>query len=116
MKMSDTRTQKSDGVWIIDDMGRTLYANERMCDILRTTSSAISGRDSFDFLYPEDVTAAGRLFSQKQAGSSAPFHFKLRREDGSPIWVDVQGTPMQNAAGEFIGIVGTFTVSKIQEA
>lgn len=87
-----------------------------MCEILSVTSSAMAGRDSFDFIYPEDIAAAGRLFSQKQAGSSAPFRFKLRREDGSPVWADVQGTPMHNAAGEFIGIVGTFTVSPRQEA
>ena len=105
----------SDGVWIIDADGRTLYANERMCEILAVEPTSIIGRDSFDFLYPEDLPAARKLFAQKQAGSSAPFHFKLRRHDGSPIWVDVQGTPMQNAAGAFTGIVGTFTVSASQQ-
>jgi hypothetical protein len=38
--------------------------------------------------------------------SFAYVYFKLRRKDGSAIWVDVQGTPMHNAAGVFTGIIG----------
>lgn len=109
-------SKQPDGIWIIDADGHTLYANERMCEILAIKPAAILGRDSFDFIFPEDEPAAKKLFAQKQAGSSAPFHFRLRRADGSSVWTDVQGTPMQNAAGAFIGIVGTFTVSHSQHA
>ena len=69
------------------------------------------GKPSFSYVYPEDVDAAQRLFDAKTKGNSKPFHFRLRRKDGSEVWVDVQGTPLHNAAGKFNGIVGTFTVS-----
>jgi PAS domain S-box-containing protein len=105
---------KLDGVWIIDAEGKTVYANDTMAQILGETPSALTGQDSFGYVFPDDRAAAERLFATKQAGSSAPFHFKLRRADGSHVWVDVQGTPMQNAAGEFTGIIGTFTVSAAQ--
>jgi PAS domain S-box-containing protein len=52
-----------------------------------------------------------RLFDAKKRGDINPFHFRLRCKDGSEVWVDVQGTPMYNAAGRFTGIVGTFSVS-----
>ena len=104
-----------EGLWIIDADGKTVFANESMAQILGTTTDDLSGQDSFSFIFVEDLAAAQRLFAAKQAGSTAPFHFKLRRMDGSPIWVDVQGTPMHNAAGDFLGIVGTFTVSDIEE-
>jgi PAS domain-containing protein len=55
------------------------------------------------------VDEAQRLFEAKVRGDTKPFHFKLRRKDGSAVWVDVQGTPLYNAAGVFIGIVGTFS-------
>ncbi|KAA6457245.1 PAS domain S-box protein [Acidobacteria bacterium AB60] len=103
---------KQDGIWIIDAEGRTLYANDPMAQILGTTTAAMQGKDSFEFVFPEDLEAAQHLFSQKKSGSSAPFTFRLRRADGGAVWVDVQGTPMQNAAGRFIGIVGTFTVAE----
>ena len=85
-----------------------------MAEILRTTPAAMVGKPSFQYLYPEDIDAAQKLFDDKQQGNVHPFHFRLQRDDGSPVWVDVQGTPMHSVGGEFIGIVGTFAVSPDQ--
>ena len=103
--------ESRDGIWIIDVDGKTVFANARMAEILGTPVAQMIGQNSFDFVYPEDAPTAQRLFEAKSRGDSKPFHFKLRRADGSGIWVDVQGTPLYNAAGVFNGIVGTFTVS-----
>lgn len=103
-----------DGIWIIDSNARTLYANAAMGQILGVDAGELIGQPSFDYVFPEDASAAAKLFESKVHGDTNPFHFKLRRKDGSSIWVDVQGTPMRNAAGEFIGIVGTFSVSAQQ--
>ena len=101
-----------DGLWIINTEAKTVYASDHMAEILGTTPSEMKGQPSFGYVFPEDVAAAQRLFDFKKAGDPAPFHFRLRRKDGSAIWVDVQGTPLYNAAGVFNGIVGTFTVSE----
>lgn len=101
-----------DGIWIIGADAKTTYANERMAEILGTSPSEMVGRESFAYVFPEDGDAAQRLFDAKTRGDTKPFHFKLRRKDGSPVWVDVQGTPLYNAEGLFRGIVGTFSVSK----
>jgi PAS domain S-box-containing protein len=106
--------KQSDGIWIIDAEACTLYANATMAEILGTTPADLIGKPSFQYVFPEDVDAAQRLFDSKQRGDANPFHFRLRRKDGSSIWTDVQGTPMRNAKGEFIGIVGTFRVSERQ--
>ena len=100
-----------DGIWIIDADAKTAYVNERMAEILGVAASEMVGRGSFDYVFPEDVDLAQRLFEAKIRGDSKPFHFRLRRKDGSSVWVDVQGTPMHNAAGVFRGIVGTFSVA-----
>ena len=101
-----------DGIWIIGADAKTTYANERMAEILGTSPSEMVGRASFSYVFPEDVDAAQQLFDSKTRGDTKPFHFKLRRQDGSAVWVDVQGTPLYNAAGIFKGIVGTFSVSR----
>src|SRR3954453_428108 len=100
-----------DGLWIINAEAKTVYASDPMAEILGTTPSEMKGQPSFDYVFPEDLAAARRLFDFKKKGDPAPFHFRLRRNDGSAICVDVQGTPMYNAAGIFTGIVGTFTIS-----
>jgi PAS domain S-box-containing protein len=111
---SDPRISQKDGVWIIDAESKTVFANESMAQILGATTVDLTGQDSFLHIFPEDLPAAQPLSMSKRAGSSAPFHFKLRRMDGIPVWVDVQGTPMHNAAGDFLGVVGTFTVSDVE--
>jgi PAS domain S-box-containing protein len=103
-----------DGIWIIGVDAKTTYANERMAEILGTSPSEMVGRDSFAYIFPEDKEAAQHLFEAKTRGDTRPFHFKLRRNDESPVWVDVQGTPLYNAAGVFRGIVGTFSVSRLE--
>jgi len=104
------------GLWIIDAQGTTVYANEDMAKILGEANGAdLIGKDSFRYVFAEDVDAARQLFDAKQAGNRSPFHFRLRRADGSAVWADVRGTPMHSAAGEFMGIVGSFTVSKVQK-
>jgi PAS domain S-box-containing protein len=100
-----------DGIWIIDAEAKTVYVSDHMADILGAVPSEMMGQPSFTYVFPEDVEHAQRLFAAKVRGDTNPFHFKLRRKDGSAVEVDVQGTPMYNAAGTFTGIVGTFTLS-----
>lgn len=88
------------GIWIIDADGRTIFASALMAEILGTLPTEMLGQNSFSYVYPEDVDAAQRLFEAKRNGDSKPFHFKLRRQDGSPVWVDLQGTPLHNTGGE----------------
>jgi len=100
-----------DGIWIVDASGDTVYANQRIAEILGTTPAEMMGRPSFGFVFPQDIPAAQRLFEAKKGGDNKPFTFNLRRLDGSGVRVDVLGTPLYNAAGLFHGILGTFTVS-----
>jgi len=106
--------KEQDGIWIVDAEARTAYTNDRMAEILGSSTQVMRGQLSFEYVFPEDLEAAQRLFDFKKRGDSAPFHFKLRRKDGSAVWVNVQGTPMYNANREFKGIVGTVSVSQDQ--
>ncbi len=102
---------EQEGIWIIDAEGRTSYVNERMAEILGASRSEIVGQPSFAYVFPEDLGAAQRLFTTKKEGDVDAFEFKLRRKDGTAVFVEIQGTPMFNAAGAFEGVVGTFTIS-----
>ena len=48
----------ADGIWIIDVNAQTVYANQRMAEILGTTPAEMVGHPSFDYVFPEDVPAA----------------------------------------------------------
>ena len=96
------------GIWIIDGHACTMYANDRMAEILGTSRAEMLGKASFEYVFESDLPAAKNLFSQKQQGDSGTFKFQLRRKDGTAVQVEVQGTPMYDSTGKFNGIVGTF--------
>jgi PAS domain S-box-containing protein len=79
-----------------------------MAVLLGTTVDRLLGQPSFDYVFPEDVPGAQRLFELKSRGDMSPFEFRLRRSDGTPVWVSVQGTPMHDESGAFRGVIGTF--------
>jgi PAS domain S-box-containing protein len=96
------------GIWTIDEKGVTTFANTKMAKILGTTPLDLTDKSSFDYIYPEDMKAAQKLFESKKEGDIDPFTFKLRRKDGTGVWVRIQGTPMFEGK-MFKGVVGTFT-------
>ena len=102
--------QSRDGIWIIDREAKTVFVNQRMAEILGSTTEQLMGRNSLDYVFTEDRGAAQKLFEAKRRGDSTVFSFKLKREDGSAVSVHVQGTPMHDTSGLFIGVVGTFRV------
>ena len=84
-----------DGLWIIDAQAKTVYASDHMAEILGTDPSTMKGAQSFEYVFPEDTAAAKRLFDFKKSGNRAPFRFRLRRKDGSAIWVDPRDADVQ---------------------
>jgi PAS domain S-box-containing protein len=91
--------KSQDGIWIIDVEGKTVYVSERMAEILGASATEMIGRDAFDFVYPKYVPQATRLFELKARGDIAPFRFKLRRQEGAPVWVKLPGDSIAQCGG-----------------
>jgi PAS domain S-box-containing protein len=60
--------RERDGIWIIDAQANTLYANDRMAEILGTTVTELTGKPSFEYVFPKDVERAQGLFGRKKSG------------------------------------------------
>lgn len=99
----------AEGVWVIDADSRTTYVNSRMAEILSCTPADMLGSFPSDFIFPEDLEEARRLFRLKRAGNRLPFDFRLRRKDGAAVWVSVANSPMYEDDGRFAGVLGMFS-------
>jgi PAS domain S-box-containing protein len=97
-----------DGIWIVDPQGRTIFNNERMADILASDNESLSEQSCFDCVFPEDLPEAQRRFAQGMAGNRTPFDFRLRRNDGSEVWVSISCGPISDASGSVAGVIGLF--------
>jgi PAS domain S-box-containing protein len=108
-----------DGVWVVDPQGQTIFNNKRMAEILEAGTESLSGQSCFDCVFPEDLPEAQRQFAKGMAGNRQPFDFRLRRNDGSEIWVSISCGPVVDDSGAVVGLLGLFaeiTERKLAEA
>jgi PAS domain S-box-containing protein len=98
-----------EGIWVANLEGETIFCNERMAELLGTTAESLEKLTCFDTVFPSDLEHAQRHFKAQMAGGARPFDFRLRRLDGSPIWVRISCMPMHDAEGAVKGLLGLFT-------
>ncbi len=97
-----------EGIWVVTPQGQTIFCSERMAQILGTDVASLENMSCFDPVFPEDLEEAQRQFGRQLAGGP-PFDFRLRRKDGSPIWVNISCRSMLDDSGEVLWLVGLFT-------
>ena len=98
-----------EGIWIVDPEGRTIFSNQRMAELLGIDFASMPEQSCFACVFPEDAADARRNFERTLAGDRRPFDFRLRRADGSPLWVSISCMPMQNIAGSPTALLGLFS-------
>jgi PAS domain S-box-containing protein len=98
-----------EGIWVVDAQGRTIFSNQRMAEILGTDLESLYSWSCFDSVYPADLTEAQSHFARTFSGDRRPFDFRLRRADGSPVWVSICCQPVYDSAGVTVGLLGLFS-------
>jgi PAS domain S-box-containing protein len=98
-----------EGIWAVNPQGQTIFCNERMAEILGTDIESLQRLSCFDSVFPPDLEEAQRQFGLQIAGGCQPFDFRLRRMDGSALWVSISCRPMYDNGGVCIGLLGLFT-------
>ena len=85
-------------VWVTDLGGRTTYVNHAACELAGAPSSALLGARIADFFEgaPLPATADG-------------VDYRLRRPDGSSVWVSIVAAPLIDDSGHCLGSVRTLT-------
>jgi PAS domain S-box-containing protein len=94
-----------EGVWALDIVARTSYANPRMAEMLGVAPGELVGRTMFDFMDADQAFEARTLFARRQRGISEVHEFELRRADGERIITRLSASPLRDHAGEFVGAV-----------
>ena len=98
-----------EGIWVVNPQGRTIFCNDRMAEILGTDVESVRRLSCFESVFPADLEEAQRQFGLQLAGGARPFDFRLRRIDGSPVWVAISCKPMYDDDGVSTGLLGLFT-------
>ncbi len=104
-------SQALDGVWIVNKAGHTLYANQRMAEILRTSRLEMLGHLSLIYVAPKAARIPEPDVSSSQTDwGHDTVRVRLLRADSTAIWVEVKESPMLSPLGEVVGTIGVFRV------
>ena len=98
----------SEGIWLLDAARRIAFVNPRMAQWLGVTEEAMQGRPVDDFMDPEEAERCRAALAQA-AGEGATIELRLRRSDGSPMWVSLSTRPIFDDAGAPSGALGMLT-------
>ncbi len=99
----------SEGVWMYDGAGVTTFMSSRMAELLGSTVADAVGRPIFDFMSADVVVEAQNRLARRRSGIAERGELKLRRRDGTDLWVSVHADPLQDSVGTFEGSLALVT-------
>lgn len=99
----------NEGVWIIDADNRTIYANDRMAQILGRRRASLTRRPVRDFVRSEDIRAMDEKLAGRREGIPEQDEFRLLCADGSDRWVIVSTVPMLDEQRHYEGMLALVT-------
>jgi PAS domain S-box-containing protein len=95
-----------EGVWVVTDDGRTLYANKAMADILGVDVSEVSAGAMWDFVDGETRTVLRSALRERLQGSHGRYELEFVRRDGERRVLSVSAAPLLHRDGAFRAAVG----------
>ncbi len=93
----------NEGIWVVDADFRTTSVNAVMAAMLGVEREAMVGRPLSDFVFPEDEEDLGLRIARRLSGRAERYERRLRRADGSPLWVMVSAQPLLDGSGRPVG-------------
>ncbi len=77
----------AEGIWVHDENGLITYANARMSEMLGVAVEDLIGKKVEEFFPPADLSMERIRAANLRSGRKEQFDRRLRRHDGSEIWV-----------------------------
>ncbi|MCJ7664509.1 MAG: PAS domain S-box protein, partial [Desulfobacterales bacterium] len=92
-----------EGVWIIDDEGRTTFVNARMAEMLGYNADDMIDKPLFLFMDEEWKAVAEEKLRRRRMGIVEQYEFNFRRKDGSELWTTIAASPISDKDGRYAG-------------
>jgi diguanylate cyclase (GGDEF)-like protein/PAS domain S-box-containing protein len=99
-----------EGIWTVDALGRTTFANRAMAEMLDTTVSEMLECSMFDFVDGEKKAVAADNVERFQAAAGAEEHdIQLTTRSGRSVWTRMNTSPITDHAGTYRGAIALVT-------
>jgi PAS domain S-box-containing protein len=89
-----------EGICVIDARDVIAYVNQRMAELLGYPQDEMLGRSILDFVHPDARADALQSLQRRKQGIREQHDMRLRRKDGSELWVLAAASPILGEHGE----------------
>lgn len=99
----------AEGIWLIDSYYTTIFANQRMAEMLGCANAEqMVGHSLFDFMDERHKAHAASGMERRRQGISEQHEFAFLRRNGEEFWAHLSTSPIFQD-GEFIGALAMVT-------
>jgi PAS domain S-box-containing protein len=97
-----------EGIWLIDVQARTTFVNRAAAELLGYSEDEMLGMTIFEFMDEDRRAPARENLMRRQRGVEDRQELKLRRKDGTSVWVIGSANPVYDRDGRYAGALGLF--------
>jgi PAS domain S-box-containing protein len=105
----------NEGIWLINSDAQTTYVNRAAAEMLGYPEDDMLGKQIFEFLDEDRIPFARESLVRRRAGTSERLEVRLRRKDGSGVWVIGSTNPVYDRRGEYAGALAVFGDLSLQK-
>jgi diguanylate cyclase (GGDEF)-like protein/PAS domain S-box-containing protein len=96
-----------EGLAQADNEGRLQFVNDRFCEMVGYEREELIGLPGERLLaYPEDVAVMREKTGLRLRHIADQYEVRVRRKDGTVIWIEIGGAPQVDAEGNVVGSIG----------
>jgi len=95
----------TEGIWLVDDQGKTIFANQWMAEMLGSTVEGLFGASLFDFLDDEERETIIANIEWRRIGSPVQREVRFRRRDGTRFWTLLSASQVNDEKGLYVGVL-----------
>lgn len=100
----------NEGILIVDNDDRIMYANKIFCELLGYEFKEIKGKIASSILIDHsEMPKIKGILEDRKKNKSNQYEIQLKSKTGEKIWVVINGSPFTDKAGNIIGSIGIQT-------
>ena len=102
-KYRDLVENLSEGIWLLDGEGTTMFANPSLARMLGCSLDDLEGASVFDFLDESHRDMMRDRLAARQRGKSEQYETEFERRGGGKVFAFVSASPFLDEDGEYLG-------------
>ena len=92
-----------EGIWTIDALGKTTFANSRMAEMLGYAVDQMLGKHVFSFVDEQDQEITKHYLDRRSTGIVERFNFEFIHKNGEKLYTNLIASPIMDEDGDYKG-------------